>query len=343
MNSEIVTYRLSRLQASVAVVSDPHTRDWLRFRTSQYFRWSTPNDGKVAWHVVGGRENAPMMKWTPYSRHSSHGEYCHFLVNHSTRFVVVDLPPGPWRHLFILRVIRNILRWELFLLGAVFLHASCLSWRGRGVALFGPSRSGKSTLLLKLLSEKGCDYVTEDDVTIAPQFDGKLVALGWPGCVRMRRHMLSGFPTIATKAAEFTHPANLLERNGDLENTWLRIFPEEIVHRFGCGLVPEILLKAGLWLGWDKCVSIQELCQGEMERRLIASWDVLPERKAGARPHLIDWDHPKWSDLVFDQFLLEAYGVPALSRHEETLKLLASTIQGFAVTHCGEGFTLNLV
>ena len=46
------------------------------------------------------------------------------------------------------------------------IHASCVAREGRGVLLLGPSGSGKSDLLLRLL-QRGFDLVADDRVDLA--------------------------------------------------------------------------------------------------------------------------------------------------------------------------------
>jgi hypothetical protein len=286
--------------------------------------------------VFAGREFAPAGKWTPHSRRFPNGEFCEYLVDLGARSIVIDLPPGIWRQLYTLRVVRNILRWELFLRGAVFLHASCLAFRGNGIALLGQSRGGKTTTLLNLLADGELDYVTEDDLTVIPQADGRLLALGWPGCVRIRKSMLPAFPSILAASGKLTHPANQLEVNGNPDTALIRIFPEELAGIFGCKIVSETILDVGAWLQWNEHSSTQPLSRDEVMQRLRLSWDILPERKPGARPRLLDPKNPDWQTMVFEPFLLEAYGVPSLQQHEKNLGCVAGGIRGLAVGHHGE-------
>lgn len=328
---------LTRLDAGVAVVSDEETHSWLRLRTDRYLGWTDGVCERVAsWQVFAGREFAPSGEWTPYSRKSPNGEFCKYLVDPHARLIVIDLPPGPWRQLYALRVVRNVLRWELFLRGAVFLHASCLAYRENGIALLGDSRGGKTTMLLNLLQEGQWDYVTEDDLTVVPQADGRLLAFGWPGCVRIRRTMLASFPSILAASQTFSHPANQMEENANRDNGLIRIFPEELASIFGCKIIPETTLNAGVWLQWGDNSLIQSLSSNDVMERLRFSWDILPERRPGARPRLLDLQNPKWQTMVFDPFLLEAYAVPPLREVEKNLEAIARGIRGLAVSHYGK-------
>ena len=56
----------------------------------------------------------------------------------------------------------------------ISLHASCVSVKGRGVLILGPSGSGKSGLALQLMA-LGADLVSDDQTLISAE-DGKLVA-----------------------------------------------------------------------------------------------------------------------------------------------------------------------
>jgi hypothetical protein len=325
---------LSRMGASVTVIADKMTIDWMRMRTRDYFEWSDTATNGPAWRVFAGREVAPSGQWQPYIRNAPNGEVCSYLCDPGARSIVIDLPAGPWRQLYALRIVRNILRWELFLRGTVFLHGSCVSNQNHGLGLLGNSRSGKTTVLLNLLQTRSWDYVTEDDLALIPQADGTVLALGWPGCARVRRSMISNFPALQTAAQKFTHPANPLESKASPDTGLVRIFPEELTQTLGCSTVPQTVLDCCLWLQWGNENAIRPLSKEEMAERLRTSWDVLPERKSGARPRSSSAS-PDWEEIVFDQFLLKSYGVPSLDSHEMNLKQISDRIRGFAVSHTG--------
>jgi hypothetical protein len=341
MNEAPPSLVLSRMGIGVQVVSDPLTHSWLKARTSPYFSHSSGSDNGSMWQVIAGSEFAPAGRWKTYYRQSANGERCKYLVDLQAKLIVVDLPLGPWRQLFTLRIIRNIFRWELFLQGAVFLHASCVSIKGRGIALLGQSRGGKTTALLNLLERGHADYVTEDDLTVVAQTNGTFRALGWPGCVRVRRSMIPQFADLQINPHKFTHPANGLEDAMNPDVGLLRVFPEELSSMYGCNIVPEVTLDIGAWCHWNKTQETLPMSLEETSEGLRLSWDILPERKAGARPGLMDRNKPEWASLVFDPFLLEAYGVPDLKGHELTLHQIAENMRGFKVFHCGETSKFN--
>ena len=67
--------------------------------------------------------------------------------------------------------------------GQTVLHASAVSFRGRGLLILGPSGAGKSALALELMAF-GCDLVS-DDRTIVTVRDGRLWASA-PDTIRGR-------------------------------------------------------------------------------------------------------------------------------------------------------------
>lgn len=57
---------------------------------------------------------------------------------------------------------------------ALQLHASCVSVKGRGLLILGPSGSGKSALALQMMA-LGADLVADDRTLVSPE-KGRLIA-----------------------------------------------------------------------------------------------------------------------------------------------------------------------
>lgn len=305
---------------------------WIADRTKFWFTQAFNSDDQDCWTIVAGRECSPSGQWRQYARREANGESCDFLVDNEQRCIVIDLPPGRWRQLFALRMIRNVLRWELFRDGAIFLHASCLSMAGEGFALIGPRRSGKSSLVLSALRSGDWEYVTEDDLTLVRQADGSWTGLGWPGCLRIRRAMLKSYPEIQKSLDVLQHPANDLERNLDPDTARVRVFPEELARIYGCKLAPRATMRRLAFLRW---ATVEHSCIAPPQRlltQIVESWDVLPERKAGITQCAAATD---WGRQVFDPFLLTHYGVPPLALYEADLKDIAHALPGLEIEHIG--------
>lgn len=69
---------------------------------------------------------------------------------------------------------------------AAHLHATALSWLGRGLLLRGPSSSGKSSLALRLMTAGA--YLVADDLVRLEQRNGVLyaAAAAGPGLIELR-------------------------------------------------------------------------------------------------------------------------------------------------------------
>lgn len=323
---------LTRHGASVHIVGDDATLTWMLRRTTYGFGPAIRR-GEDDWTVIAGSEHASNRRWTRYIRRYASGETCSFLVDGRHRLIVVDQPPGAWRSLYALRMVRNVLRWELFRRGAIYLHASCVSLGGQGLAFIGPRRSGKSSLMVSALRSGSWEYVTEDDLTLLPMEGGGFAALGWPGSLRVRRSMLSHYPEIAAELQRLEHPANRLEENLDPEIGMVRVFPEELAHIFGCKITAETTLRWVARTEWGESEALMPIDHAALLVALQQSWDVVPERKAGASTGA---QHGKaWKEQVFDPFLFEVYGVPDLSEYRVRLENLAASIEGYRLIHSG--------
>lgn len=332
--------RLSREGAEVFVRGDDQTLEWVVRRSCLGILHSSVDQRERGWLVVGGKEQVSPRSWAIHKRRHASGEGCDFLVDERDKLIVVDLPPGPWRWLYTLRMVRNILRWELLEKGAVFLHASCVSLEGRGIALTGPKRSGKSSLIVSALRERNCDYVTDDDLTIIPREDGRLVGLGWPGSLRVRRSMLTLYPEVSEHLGDLQHPANKLEENLDPDVGVIRIFPEELQAMFGCRVRSDAPLALVASVQWGVNDIISKLSLAERVATLTRAWDMLPERKAGTLP--TPPPAGRWIDQVFDPFLLPHYAVGTLATQKGLLQDVAEEIPGVSIVHSAGTFPAHL-
>lgn len=316
-------YQLQRLGARVRFDADEDTVGWIAHRTKDYFDWtSTDNDPNV-WTVLAGGKSPTHGNWTRHQRRFPTGEFYDFWVNTDRRAIVVDLPYGPWRSLYLLRIIRNVLRWELFLNGAIFLHAGGIANAGSGYALLGAPRSGKSTLGLHMLTRPGWAFIAEDDLTLIHTQNGSTLALGWPGCVRIRRALLHHFPQVERYLNNLTHPANELEQNLDPQRSFVRIFPEELREIFGCAIVPQAILTTCFWTRSSDTPDAHRMTPEEAQTRLKHSWDIVPDRKGGVRSDVDNLQSQDWQGLVFDPFLMNSYVFPNLEPHLNHISIIA--------------------
>ncbi|MCK6461225.1 MAG: hypothetical protein L6Q95_15185, partial [Planctomycetes bacterium] len=107
---------------------------------------------------------------------------------------------GPALRLAMLRVVREIATAHALGLGHLHLHAAAVDARGPVVALAGPRRSGKTTLLLHALLSGGVRYVTNDRLLVDLGADPPL-ARGMPAIVTLREETLARFPDFAARLA----------------------------------------------------------------------------------------------------------------------------------------------
>jgi len=325
--------KIRRMGAMVVVTGDPDAITWIHDRGQFYFELDGQFTDKDVWHIIAGKEHAPSLQWHQFDRGIPVAP-CTFLFNVSHRTIVVDAPPGSWRKLWTLRLVRDILRWQLFHQGAVFIHASVVAHHSTGIALVGRKRSGKSTLFLKLLRNGDYGFVAEDDLTVVCKPDGDLVALGWPGCLRIRRSMLKYFPELAEES-NFMHPANELEKKGDPEVALLRVFPEEIAARFNSYIMPEIKLNMIVKTQWGGESAVLPLSSEETTEVLVDAWDILPERRPGIRPQLNNRSDQLWRIFCFNPLLFDFFGTP-VDIAKTKISEIADKVSGFAFCHNGD-------
>jgi hypothetical protein len=115
---------------------------------------------------------------------------------------------------------------------SLFLHAGMFARNGRGLAIVGGKRSGKTSTVLAGISA-GADFVSNDDLSIQLHADG-VVGVGWPRSVSIRTNTL--IPLGVSLPEKTAHPANRLFDTYRDEAKLL--FPYEIAAVFGIAIAP---------------------------------------------------------------------------------------------------------
>lgn len=179
---------ISRRSARAVVIGDFETLEKLVEYTSPYFvRDELTNGLAFLPTIYAGIENAPIPLPSGAAVVSSPGEPDRRVLHQSPNMVfVVDQPPGIWRVIHVGRVLRSILRWQLYSSGATYFHAGMVEKRGQGVVYVGSKRAGKTSSVLAALVTNGVRYVTNDDLAVAVD-GGVAVGLGWPRSISIRR------------------------------------------------------------------------------------------------------------------------------------------------------------
>lgn len=97
------------------------------------------------------------------------------------------------------------------------IHASCVSYFGKGILIRGKSGRGKSDLALRLIMDKGCILVGDDRIDIFAK-KGKLKAYGIKTIANMlevRGIGLAHFPS--KKSAEVHLVVDLVKDSSEIE------------------------------------------------------------------------------------------------------------------------------
>lgn len=323
---ENTTFR--RLGASVTVRGDSHVMSWLLQSSNPYFEIENEATKTGLWTIVVGAEHG-------LNQTSSACRYpvdtldadSYFIVSPAQRTVVVDIPRGQWRNLWALRMLRHLLRWQLFHQGAIFVSGSCLALGETGVLLVGPARSGKTTTLLQCLHSRQAALVGEDDVALVHSAADGFVALGWPGCIRVRRDVVGCFNELRD-TARFTHPSN------SSDSELLRLFPEEAKAVFGCRVMSTVPLRHIVRIQHiqrTNPAATHVMSKNAVQRQLQAMWDVLPERRPGMRPSYPTGIETDLLKYCYNPFLLEAFRLPDLGASFEQLRKYAYNLSGWEI------------
>ena len=322
---------------SVGLDADEATSAWVIDQSKYFFNMhAVEPTGFTGWKVVaGGQLRLRVPDFTKHDTRLDTGERVRYGFSPTTKTLVVEHPPGPWRRLYALRAIRHLMRWQLQSHGALFLHGAGLAVGSEAIALLGRPGSGKSVLSVKL-AHRGWSILSQDDLCLLPEGDGWSV-MRWPGSVRLRRTAAAIVPDVFA-SKDLRHPGNALEAGLDMESARLRVFLSEI--RLLTSSPPPVPGKLKVLVFLDPRLdpgNRQPVLSVEAWKLLIEAWDMLPERRAGARVRLTQPE--SWLSVVFNPFLLQAFGHPDVSSLSANLKRVATMVPAWRV---GRGALLDL-
>ncbi|WP_186763061.1 phosphoenolpyruvate carboxykinase (ATP) [Lentzea tibetensis] len=106
-------------------------------------------------------------------------------VNHARREIAFVAPPSAWRTQQLLRSVRNLIRWQAYERGELFVHGGMVAVGDVGIAFLGRKRAGKTSNILSALINAAADFVSNDDLVLAPGPDG-VVGQGYPRAITIR-------------------------------------------------------------------------------------------------------------------------------------------------------------
>ncbi len=117
--------------------------------------------------------------------------------------------------LALMRVVREYVMNHVLRSGGILLHGAAFLLDRRVVVIAGRKGSGKTSLLLHTLQQKGSKYVSNDRVLIDRK-GGDLLARGLATIVTLRRSMLKMFPAFAQRlrSASYAPELSLREAKG---------------------------------------------------------------------------------------------------------------------------------
>jgi hypothetical protein len=312
---------IGRLGFMVRLVGEPHAVAAICDQVHPYFVVGQQPSMASQWTVYAGTAYSPDLAGARLYDRPSPGERSRrWWVNSARNWIVVDQPAGAWLQLYTIRIIRNLIRWQMLGAGAMHLHAGGIALNGRGVGILGPPRSGKTSLALCTIAQYGMGYLAEDDMTLMAE-SSNVLGLGWPGSTRLRWDSLRSIEAISKRADLETlpteHPGNAasVRRSPDdvapPEGWRLRLFPKEVARLFGAPLYERAAIDTLLFLepalNRAEHPTLSELSSSEAADPLRRNCDFAAERRPGARiaavPSSTDWEAIAYDSFLAGQFV----------------------------------------
>lgn len=252
--------------------------------------------------IIIGSDTIPISEsWERIVYPSEYGPDRILFVDHSTRKILIAEPVGSWRTLQMLRTIRNILRWEAFVAGDLFLHAGLVDTNGSGIAYVGEKKSGKTSSICAALLTTGSRLVSNDDLTIRAE-NRHLIGYGWPRTVNVRTDTIMALqqskPEFFELVAKAKHPSN---RWPDSHNqrvmcssdqkfpNFIWVYPAELTNTLGSTITRESQVKAVIFPHFDDSVDKPYLREIDPTEAAALILPHIEDKAVENDPFLRDW------------------------------------------------------
>lgn len=119
-----------------------------------------------------------------YEAEAGFEESPHLIFQHDCRLSIIGNRVDDVFRRIPLRLIREVALRQCEGEGGLFTHAACVRVRGFGLLVVGNSGAGKTTTLMKLMSESTAEFVTNDR-GVSRSSNGVLTLETWPTAVRV--------------------------------------------------------------------------------------------------------------------------------------------------------------
>ncbi|QHE59809.1 hypothetical protein FHE72_01195 [Rossellomorea vietnamensis] len=189
-----------------------------------------------------------------------------------------------WKPIFILRLLRNIFRWEFYKQGAVFIHGGLVEYMNYGIAIIGHKKTGKTSTILSLLAKEGINFSTNDDLLVACN-DEELKAFGWPRSIGVRKETLMSLkdfaPNYIDSILKLKHPGlDIYKTNNEITNlpNIVDFLPSELANCYSKKIFSKLNLKFLVFPKFtnDLKPSVTILSPKDAYGTLMESLEVMP-------------------------------------------------------------------
>ena len=196
---------------------------------------------------------------------------------------IIEQEEVAWQIMNSIRMIRNLLRWQLYCSGYCYIHGGLTNVNGTGIAFVGGKKSGKTSSILSFLSIKDVNYVTNDDLTVC--MDGSMKSLGWPRAIGIRKdtcdYIESLQKLVENAYTASAHPANIfMYNNKQREYTTLYFRPKEMCQAYGKKISNSTCLKYIIFPSFTDQdeVSLEQLSKEEAIKLLKKNIEAKPDK-----------------------------------------------------------------
>lgn len=244
------------------------------------------------WSIYSSpKDEYDLTNFTIYNEPSPDGPGTNIYMDKDKKIIMVNQSDYKWEILYLVRMVRNIMRWLLWSEHIVYMHGGLVKIKDYGIAIIGEKKAGKTSTILSIIGKcSASNFITNDDLSLEVG-ENNIVGFGWPRALCIRYDTICQLkkinPAFFEKIGKLNHPSNkyMINYSNIKISDHYYFFPNEIADCSNTKLLSQTNIDYIIFPSFigkeGNNAYIERLGYEEAYKRLLSNVNDLPESYCG--------------------------------------------------------------